>query len=37
MWHPAPLAEVVDTNLGNVRVLQGEPKVQLTTGEVKEI
>lgn len=37
VWHPEPRVEVLETHLGNVRVLQGDPKVQLTTGEVKEI
>lgn len=39
VWHPDASAEgeLVETNVGNVRGLQGDARYQLTTGEVVEL
>ena len=37
VWHPAPAGELLNTEHGNVRVLEGSAKYQLTTGEVIEV
>lgn len=33
-WHHAPESEVINLNACDVRVIQGEPAYQLTTGEI---
>lgn len=35
--HPEPLGDLVETSLGNVRVVVGPESYTLTTGEVIEI
>lgn len=37
VWHPQAYGDVLDTQLGNVRVLTGAHAYQLATGEIIEI
>lgn len=37
VWHPGATSELVDTLHGNVRVLKGEARYQLSSGEIIEI
>lgn len=37
VWHPEDHGDLLDTIWGNVRVLKGEPKYQLSSGEFKSI
>jgi hypothetical protein len=37
VWHPQAEGDIMETKLGNVRVLQGPVQYQLTTGEIIEV
>ncbi len=37
LWHPEPVGELLDTLHGNIRVLKGELRYQLSNGEIRKL